>query len=362
MKKIIKEGLTFGDVLLVPAYSTVIPADVVVTTTLGPLNLSIPILSSAMDTVTEATLAIALAQAGGLGILHKNLSIDQQADQVRQVKAASPLAAANPAGTLLCGAAVGVASDTLERVAALVAAGVDVVTVDSAHGHSQGVLATVQAVKQAHPTLPVIAGNVVTAAGATALIDAGADIIKVGVGPGSICTTRIVAGVGVPQITAILDVAQATTPRGVPLIADGGIQTSGDIVKAIAAGANAVMLGGLLAATDEAPGAEVIQQGVRYKTYEGMGSLAAMQRGSKDRYFQTHTDKKKLVAEGVEGLVPCQGPLADVVFQLIGGLRQGMGYCGAKDLVTLQTTGELIKITAAGLQESHPHHIEPFLK
>ena len=355
-----KQGLTFNDVLLVPQYSEVLPKDVEVSTNLSGLSLPIPIISSAMDTVTEATLATSLANAGGIGILHKNMSIQDQVRQVKEVKQAivqGNSAAVDAKGQLLVGAAVGVSEESMSRVDALVQAGVDIITNDSAHGHSKGVIDTVQAVRQRYKTLPIIAGNVVSQAAAKALIQAGASVIKVGVGPGSICTTRVVAGVGVPQLTAVMDVAEVTKAHGVGLIADGGIQTSGDIVKAIAAGADAVMLGSLLASTLEAPGEHVTIDGETYKAYEGMGSLSAMQRGSKDRYFQTASDVKKLVAEGVEGLVKVQGPLADVVYQLIGGLRQGMGYCGAKDLIALQANAEFIQVTAAGLAESHPHHI-----
>jgi IMP dehydrogenase len=356
-----KQGLTFNDVLLVPQYSEFLPKDVSVKTTLAGLVLPIPVLSSAMDTVTEAPLAIALANAGGLGILHKNLSIEEQAKHVQTVKQTTHTGA-DPAldskNRLLVGAAVGVSDDSLQRVAALVDAGVDIITIDSAHGHSKGVIDTVKAVRNAYPNLPIIGGNVVTKEAAKALIEAGASAIKVGVGPGSICTTRIVAGVGVPQVTAVMDVAEVTKAHQVDLIADGGIQTSGDLVKALAAGASVVMLGGLLAATEEAPGELVIKDGKRYKTYEGMGSLSAMKRGSKDRYFQTHTEAKKLVAEGVEGLVLEKGPLADVVYQLIGGLRQGMGYCGAKNVPMLQANASFVQVTAAGVAESNPHHIE----
>ena len=356
-----KQGLTFNDVLLIPQYSEVLPKDVLVKTTLAGLVLPIPILSSAMDTVTEAPLAIALANAGGLGILHKNLSIEGQTSHVQTVKQALPSGstpAVDAKQRLLVGAAVGVSDDSLQRVAALVDAGVDIITIDSAHGHSKGVIDTVKAVRNAYPNLPIIGGNVVTKEATKALIEAGASAIKVGVGPGSICTTRIVAGVGVPQVTAVMDVAEVTKAHHVDLIADGGIQTSGDIVKALAAGASVVMLGGLLAATEEAPGELVIKDGKRYKTYEGMGSLSAMKRGSKDRYFQTHTEAKKLVAEGVEGLVLEKGPLADVVYQLIGGLRQGMGYLGANDLNALQANASFVQVTAAGVAESNPHHIE----
>jgi IMP dehydrogenase len=355
-----KQGLTFNDVLLVPQYSEVLPKDVTVSTNIAGILLPIPIISSAMDTVTEAALAIGLANAGGLGVIHKNMSMVDQARQVQEVKQAvvqGPSPAIDAKGQLLVGAAVGVSEESMARVDALVEAGVDMITIDSAHGHSKGVIDTVQAVRRRYATLPIIAGNVVSSAAALALIKAGASVIKVGVGPGSICTTRVVAGVGVPQLTAIMDVVDVTKAHGVGLIADGGIQTSGDIVKAIAAGANAVMLGGLLAATKEAPGEHVTIDGQVYKAYEGMGSLSAMQRGSKDRYFQTANDVKKLVAEGVEGLVKVQGPVSDVVYQLIGGLRQGMGYLGAKDVMALQANAEFIQVTAAGLAESHPHHI-----
>ncbi len=473
MQKVLMEGLTFGDVLLIPGHSKVLPSDVEVHTKLSSkLSLNIPILSSAMDTVTESELAIALARQGGLGIIHKNLSIEAQANEVRRVKRSEsgmivdpvtlkkeatleeaealmryykisglpvveegellgiltnrdlkyrlntgetvfdvmtkmplitapvgttldeakallmqhrieklpivegtklkglitikdidkatsfPHAAKDPQGRLLVGAALGVSANIIERVDALVQAGVDVVTVDSAHGHSQGVIDAVSQVRARHPKLPIIAGNIVTYEAATALIEAGADILKVGVGPGSICTTRVVAGVGVPQITALLEVSRAVQGRDIGIIADGGIQYSGDVVKALAAGADAVMLGGLLAGTHESPGEEILFQGKRYKVYQGMGSISAMKRGSSDRYFQSHSETKKLVAEGIEGRVPYKGALADVVYQLVGGLRSGMGYCGTETIASLKARGQFVKITAAGEAESHPHHIE----
>jgi len=474
--KLMMEGLTFDDVLLIPQKSDVLPSEVNIETFLtNKIKLNIPIVSAAMDTVTEALLAISLARQGGLGFIHKNMSIEEQANQVRRVKLsesgmivdpvtlrpdqtleeanrlmayyrisglpvvlpdntligiitnrdlkfredfsipvkeamtkhdlitapvgttlaeakrilfehrieklpivdenfklkglitikdidkmrAYPNAAKDSMGRLLCGAAVGVRSDTMERVQALVEAGVDVIAIDSAHGHSKGVIETVKMIKDAYPDLQVVGGNVVTQEGALDLIKAGCDAIKVGIGPGSICTTRVVAGVGVPQITAVNEVYQVCKEYNVRLIADGGIKYSGDIVKAIAAGADVVMLGGLLAGTEEAPGDEVIYNGRRYKIYQGMGSLAAMRRGSGDRYFQdNNTEPRKLVPEGIEGRVPYKGKLEDVVYQLCGGLRAGMGYCGTKTIEELKLNGKFVRITNAGLIESHPHNVE----
>ena len=476
--KVISEGLTFDDVLLVPQRSEVLPKDVSLKTNLTQtIELNIPIISSAMDTVTESRLAIALAHQGGIGFIHKNMSITQQAEEVRRVKLyqngmiSDPvtltkdvtLAEANerchyykisgfpivdeagillgiitnrdmkyredqsvtvesvmtgrdelitaPVGTTLdeakqilmthrieklpiidetgklnglvtikdidktmsypnsckdtqgrlrCGAAVGVGADTLDRVKALVDAGVDVVTVDSAHGHSTGVIEMVRQIKLTFPTLQVIGGNIVTAHAATDLVEAGADAVKVGVGPGSICTTRVVAGVGVPQITAVNDVFEYCKSVNIPVIADGGIKLSGDFVKAIAAGADCVMLGGLFAGCEEAPGEEILYNGRRYKTYVGMGSLAAMKRGSSDRYFQgsKQQEAKKLVPEGIEARVPFKGKLEDVVYQLCGGLRAGMGYCGTASIEELKVNGKFVRITGAGLRESHPHDVE----
>ncbi|KAF0993435.1 IMP dehydrogenase [Geobacillus sp. TFV-3] len=473
--KFAKEGLTFDDVLLIPAKSDVLPRDVDVTTKLSDtLQLNIPILSAGMDTVTEAEMAIAMARQGGLGIIHKNMSIEQQAEQVDKVKRSErgvitdpffltpdhqvydaehlmskyrisgvpivnnpeeqklvgiitnrdlrfiqdysikisevmtkenlitapvgttleeaekilqkhkveklplvdengvlkglitikdiekviefPNSAKDAKGRLIVGAAVGVTADTMIRVKKLVEAGVDVIVVDTAHGHSKGVLETVANIRSQYPDLNIIAGNVATAEGTRDLIAAGANIIKVGIGPGSICTTRVVAGVGVPQITAIYDCATEARKHGVPIIADGGIKYSGDIVKAIAAGAHAVMLGSLLAGVSESPGETEIYQGRRFKVYRGMGSVAAMERGSKDRYFQE--DAKKFVPEGIEGRVPYKGPLADTIYQLVGGLRAGMGYCGTRNLEELREKTQFIRMTSAGLRESHPHDVQ----
>ena len=465
------QGLTFDDVLLVPAESDVLPADIDLHTQLTrKIRLNIPLMSAAMDTVTEYRMAIAIAREGGIGIIHKNMSIGAQAEQVDMVKrsengvitdpfflspdhkvsdaqelmsryriscvpitengrlvgiltnrdlrfetdfdqpirnvmtkdnlvtapegtdletakrilakhrieklpivdenfnlrglitikdiqksAKYPNSARDARGRLLCGAAVGVTKDTMERVAALVDAKVDCIGLDTAHGHSEGVLKMVEKIRATYPDLTIIAGNVATAPATEALIQSGADVVKVGIGPGSICTTRVIAGIGVPQITAIMDCAEAADKFGKTIIADGGIKYSGDIPKAIAAGASAVMMGSLFAGTEESPGATEIYQGRSYKVYRGMGSLAAMAEGSKDRYFQE--GQKKLVPEGVEGRVPYKGPLADTVFQLIGGLRSSMGYCGTENIQALRTRGEFIRITSAGLVESHPHDI-----
>lgn len=473
--KLIQEGLTFDDVLLVPQESKVLPNEVLLETKLTPnITLNIPIVSAAMDTVTEARLAIALARQGGLGFIHKNMSIEAQALQVDYVKRSEsgmithpitlqkentleeaedilskykisglpvvtsenvlvgivtnrdlkyrvldktpiedimtkdnlvtapvgtsldeakeilldnrieklpivddefklkglitikdidnvvnyPQACKDAKGRLRCGAAVGVGGDTLNRVDALVKAGVDVITVDSAHGHSAGVINTVKEIRNKYPNLDIVAGNIVTKEAAKRLIEAGANTVKVGVGPGSICTTRVIAGVGVPQITAVNDVYEYIKEQNACVIADGGIKYSGDIVKALAAGANCVMLGSLLAGVKESPGEEVIYQGRRFKTYVGMGSLAAMKRGSSDRYFQKgNGEARKLVPEGIEGRVPYKGELADTVYQLVGGLRSGMGYCGTKTVDDLRKNGQFVKITGAGLKESHPHDV-----
>lgn len=361
--KIIQEAYTFDDVLLVPAYSEVVPADVLLHTQLCKgINLKIPLCSAAMDTVTETAMAIALAKSGGLGFIHKNLSITEQADMVRRVKHeahASSQAAVDVSGRLLCGAAVGVGEETLARLAALVEVGVDIVAVDSAHGHSKGVIETLKLIRKAYPDLPLVGGNIVTAEAALALIEAGASVLKVGVGPGSICTTRVISGVGVPQVSAILNVVEIAKQHQVGVIADGGIKLSGDIVKALASGADAVMLGGLLAGTTETPGEILEVYGQKVKTYVGMGSLSAMQRGSSDRYFQGgQKELKKLVPEGIEATVPFKGPIADVVYQMMGGLRSGMGYCGCATIEELHTKAQFVKITNAGLKESHPHDVQ----
>lgn len=471
MGKIAKEGLTFDDVLLIPQYSEVLPYQVDLSTKLcDKITLNIPLLSASMDTVTECELAIAMAREGGIGIIHKNMTIEQQAEQVDKVKRSEngvitnpfslgpentledannlmrrfkisgvpvtvdgrlvgiitnrdlrfetdmtkligecmtkenlvtapvgttleqaqkilaerrieklplvdkkgnlkglitikdiekaikyPNSAKDSSGRLLAGAAVGVTVDIMDRVSALVDSKVDLVVIDTAHGHSKGVLDCVAKVKAKFSDLPIVAGNVATAEAAKALFESGADVVKVGIGPGSICTTRIIAGIGVPQITAIMDCAEQADKLGKRIIADGGIKYSGDIVKALGAGASAVMLGSLFAGTEETPGEIEIFQGRSYKVYRGMGSLAAMAAGSKDRYFQTNA--KKLVPEGVEGRVPYRGPLADVVFQLMGGLRSGMGYCGMPNIDTLRQKAQFVKISNAALIESHPHDI-----
>lgn len=470
-EKFVKEGLTFDDVLLIPAKSDVLPREVDVRTRLTrKIRLNIPLMTAAMDTVTEAEMAIAIAREGGVGIIHKNMSIERQAEEVDKVKRSEngviidpfylspdhlvsdaealmakyrisgvpicesgklvgiltnrdlrfisdhtirvsevmtkdnlvtapvgttleqakailmhhkiekllivddegrlkglitikdiekavqyPYSARDGEGRLLCGAAIGVTADLLSRVEALVKAKADVLVLDSAHGHSKGILDSVRSVKAHFPQVQLIAGNVATASATEALIDAGADAVKVGIGPGSICTTRIVAGIGVPQITAIYDCACAAQKYGVPVIGDGGIKYSGDIVKALAAGAEAVMIGSLFAGCEESPGESEIFQGRRFKVYRGMGSLSAMALGSRDRYFQEN--QKKLVPEGVEGRVPYKGPVADTVFQMIGGIRSGMGYCGCHSLGELQEKAQFIRITGAGLKESHPHDI-----
>lgn len=359
--KVLKEGYTFDDLLLVPAYSQVVPADVCLKTRLAHLELRIPICSAAMDTVTEAPMAIALAKAGGLGFIHKNMTIEAQAAMVKHVKenSADEASAHDSNGHLLAGAAVGVSTQTLERVDALVNAQVDIIAVDSAHGHSKGVIETIRAIHKKYPDLPIVGGNIVTKEAAIALIEAGARVLKVGVGPGSICTTRVISGVGVPQITAINDVYQVAKEHHVSIIADGGIKLSGDIVKAIAAGADAVMLGGLLAGCEETPGEILEVYGKKVKTYVGMGSLSAMQRGSSDRYFQGgQKELKKLVPEGIEATVPYKGPMSDVVYQMMGGLRSGMGYCGCESIEDLKQNAHFVKITNAGLKESHPHDVE----
>lgn len=473
--KFVKEGLTFDDVLLVPSKSEVLPRDVNLSVQLtDKVKLNIPIISAGMDTVTEAEMAIAMARQGGLGIIHKNMSIEQQAEQVDKVKRSEsgvisdpffltpeqqvfdaehlmgkyrisgvpivnnreeqklvgiltnrdlrfisdfsiiisdvmtkenlvtapvgttlaeaekilqkykieklplvdnngilkglitikdiekviefPNSAKDQHGRLLVGAAVGVTKDTMKRVELLVKSQVDVIVLDTAHGHSKGVLDTVREIRSSYPDLAIIAGNVATAEGTKDLIEAGADIVKVGIGPGSICTTRVVAGVGVPQITAVYDCATEARKHGKTIIADGGIKYSGDVVKALAAGGHAVMLGSLLAGVSESPGETEIFQGRRFKVYRGMGSVASMEKGSKDRYFQE--DNKKFVPEGIEGRLPYKGPLSDTIYQLVGGLRSGMGYCGTKDLKELREYAQFVRMTGAGLRESHPHDVQ----
>lgn len=470
-----KEGLTFDDVLLIPGQSEVTPNMINLKTRLaGNIMLNTPIMTSAMDTVTESRMAIAIAREGGIGIIHKNMTIEQQVDEVDKVKRSEngvivnpfsltenhfvyeadelmgkykisgvpivdkkgklvgiitnrdmrfmvdynakisevmtkdnlvtapvgttlaqaqdilrkhkieklplvdddgylkglitikdiekavefPNSARDERGRLLCGAALGVTNDVLERAGALIEAQVDVLVLDSAHGHSKNIATCVRKIKEAYPHIPLIAGNIATAEAAEYLIEAGADCLKVGIGPGSICTTRVIAGIGVPQITAVYDVACVASKYDIPIIADGGIKYSGDIVKALAAGANVVMLGSLLAGCEESPGATEIFQGRSFKVYRGMGSLAAMENGSKDRYFQSSTnDTKKLVPEGVEGRVPYKGLVSDTIYQLCGGIRSGMGYCGCADIPTLHEKAKFVRITGAGLKESHPHDI-----
>ena len=472
MYKLVKEGLTFDDVLLIPAKSDVLPRDVDITSRLTKkIKLNAPVMSAGMDTVTEAKMAIAMARQGGIGIIHKNMSIERQADEVdkvirsehgviidpfwltpdhyvyeadqlmgkfhisgvpitvdgklvgiitnrdirfekdhnKKIKDAMtkdhlitapegttledaqeilirhkieklpivdkdgylkglitikdiekaikyPNSAKDEHGRLLVGAAVGATMDVLDRIAALVKACVDVIVIDTAHGHSTGVLETIKKIKKAYPDIQLIAGNVATAEATVALIEAGADAVKVGIGPGSICTTRVVAGIGVPQITAVFDCAEAAKPYGIPIIADGGIKYSGDVVKAIAAGADVCMLGSYFAGCEESPGSTELYQGRKYKVYRGMGSIAAMEQGSKDRYFQE--DQKKLVPEGVEGRIAFKGSVEDSIFQLMGGLRAGMGYCGTRTIQELKENGRFIRITSAGLRESHPHDIQ----
>ncbi|MES2380016.1 MAG: IMP dehydrogenase [Bacteroidota bacterium] len=473
-EKFYTEGLTYDDVLVLPAYSEILPRDVNTTTQLSRnIQIKVPIVSAAMDTVTESRLAIAIAQEGGIGVMHKNMSIDRQADQVRKVKRSEsglildpvtlhdsatlrdahklmtenkiggipiindngklvgiltnrdlrfetdmnksvsqimtkdklitapegtdlkqaelilqkykieklpvvdnsnvlkglitykdilkvkdhPFACKDKHGRLLAGAAVGVTADTEERIHALVKAGVDVVIVDTAHGHSRGVLNEVARIKKLFSNIDIIAGNVATGSGAKALVDAGVDAVKVGVGPGSICTTRIIAGIGVPQLTAVYESAKAIEGSGVPIIADGGIRYSGDIVKAIAAGASSVMSGSLFAGVEESPGETIIYEGRKFKSYRGMGSIEAMKEGSKDRYFQDAEDEiAKLVPEGIVGIVPFKGTLKEVVYQFVGGLRAGMGYCGAATITDLQKA-KFVKITSAGVKESHAHDV-----
>jgi IMP dehydrogenase len=472
--KLIGEGLTYDDVLLVPAYSEVLPRETDISTRFTrEIKLNTPVASAAMDTVTDFRMAIAMAQEGGIGVIHKNMTIEQQSDQVKKVKRSEsgmimdpvtllenatvadalnmmkenkiggipvvnasrtligivtnrdlrfekkmkrpisevmttehlitaregtdlfkaeeilrkhkieklpvvdknyklvglitfrdivkvkvrPYANKDSLGRLIVGAAVGVTSDVLDRVEGLVRSGVDCITIDTAHGHSKGVIDTLKLVKKQYPDLQIVVGNVATGEAALALVKAGADGIKVGIGPGSICTTRIIAGVGVPQLTAVYSVAQALKKTGVPLIADGGIRFTGDLVKAIAAGAHTIMAGSLFAGVEESPGETIIYEGRKFKSYRGMGSIEAMQHGSKDRYFQdVEDDIQKLVPEGISGRVPYKGTLAEVVYQLIGGLRAGMGYCGAKNIEALQKA-KFIRITSAGMTESHPHNI-----
>jgi IMP dehydrogenase len=347
-ERVVEEGMSFDDVLLIPSYSEVLPREVSLRGRFSRnIPLDTPLASAAMDTVTEAPMAIALAKAGGIGVIHKNMDIPSQAAEVAKVKAAGPYKVA---------AGVGITEDALQRIEALAEAGVDAVVLDSAHGHSKGVGTKLAEVKKAFPSIDVVVGNVATAEGAKYLVDNGADAVKVGIGPGSICTTRVVAGIGMPQLTAIYNVYKALEGTDVPLIADGGLRYSGDLVKAFAAGADCVMCGRILAGTDETPG-EVVTgyDGQKYKTYRGMGSLEAMRAGSSDRYFQKGA--KKLVPEGIVGSVPYRGSVDDVIFQLLGGIRAGMGYLGASTIAGLRSA-KFVRITQSGVRENHPHDVK----
>lgn len=363
MAKILeKDALTFDDVLLVPQYSEITPDMADVSTKLtNTFKMNVPFLSAAMDTVSEHKLVTALALAGGLGVIHKNMSIADQAKEVEMVKnyefdnEKNKRVLIDKKGRLCVGAAIGVTADMMDRVHALMDAGVDVFVLDSAHGDSKNIINAIKKLRLEYPSMELIAGNVATYEGALDLMKAGASAVKVGMGPGSICTTRIIAGIGVPQLQAVMDCARASKEMNVPIIADGGIKYSGDVVKALAAGANTVMLGGLFATCEEAPGDIYESNGKKYRTYRGMGSIEAMAKGSTDRYFQT--GHKKFVAEGVQGIVEVKTTVEELVFQLIGGLKAGMGYCGSKNIPTLQEKGTFIKITNNALLESHPHDI-----
>lgn len=363
--KFAKKGLTFDDVLLIPAESHVLPNEVDTSVELSKdVKLNVPFISASMDTVTTSDMAIAMAKLGGLGVIHKNMIIDAQAAEVAKVKAVAatektPNAAVDANGKLLCAAAVGVTSDTFKRVQALFDAGADAIIIDTAHGHSAGVIRKVKEIRDQYPDKTIIAGNVATGQATNDLFEAGVDVVKVGIGPGSICTTRIVAGVGVPQLTAVYDAAEVARKWNKPIIADGGIKFSGDAAKAIAAGGNAVMLGGMLSGTDEAPGEVFEEDGVKYKAYRGMGSLGAMEHGSADRYFQGEVNEaKKLVPEGIEARVEYKGSVEDIIFQMLGGLRAAMGYTGSKDLKAMREDTQFVQITNAGLRESHPHDVQ----
>lgn len=365
--KFAKKGLTFDDVLLIPAESHVLPNEVDLSTQIAKnLKLKVPFISAGMDTVTESSMAIAMALQGGMGVIHKNMSIQAQAGEVANVKSVAlnlmmSHAAVDDQNRLLVAAAVGVTSDTFERAEALFKAGADAIVIDTAHGHSAGVLRKIAEIRDHFPNETLIAGNVATGEGTRALFEAGVDVVKVGIGPGSICTTRVVAGVGVPQITAIYDAASVAREFGKAIIADGGIKYSGDIVKALAAGGNAVMLGSMLSGTTEAPGEVYEDNGKKYKSYRGMGSVGAMAQshGSSDRYFQGGVNEaNKLVPEGIEARVEYKGDVSDVIFQMVGGLRSGMGYVGAGDIQTLINQAQFVQITNAGLRESHPHDVQ----
>ncbi|WP_414948967.1 IMP dehydrogenase [Levilactobacillus brevis] len=364
--KFAKEGFTFDDVLLIPAESHVLPNEVDLSTQLAPnLKLNVPFLSASMDTVTETKMATTMARNGGLGVIHKNMSADDQAKMVAAVKAIEndasqyPNAAVDANNHLLVAAAVGVTSDTFDRASALLNTGADAIIIDTAHGHSAGVLRKVAEIRHQLPDATLIAGNVATGEGTRALFEAGVDVVKVGIGPGSICTTRVVAGVGVPQLTAIYDAAQVAREFGKPIIADGGMKYSGDIVKALAAGGNAVMFGSMFSGTDEAPGDIIEDGGKKYKTYRGMGSLASMSHGSADRYFQGGVNEaNKLVPEGIEARVEYKGSVNDIIFQMVGGLRSGMGYTGSATIQDLIDNAQFVRISNAGLIESHPHDVQ----
>ena len=362
------QALTFDDVLLVPGYSETHPNSIDLSTRLTKdIKLNIPLISAAMDTVTESRLAIAIARMGGVGVIHKNLSIEDQCLEIKKVKTQETSSTSKEVehhssnfdqrGRLLVGAALGVSPELMERAGALVSLEVDFFCLDSSHGHSLGVIQSIKDLKKKFPSVPLLAGNVATYEGAKALIEAGADCIKIGIGPGSICTTRIVTGAGMPQLTAIAEASRACREKQIPCIADGGIKCSGDISKAIAAGADSVMLGGLFAGTEESPGDTITFEGRTYKSYRGMGSLAAMKAGSKDRYFQENADLNKLVPEGIEGQVPFKGKLEDVVIQLVGGLRAGMGLSGSSNVQDFIMRSRFVQITNAGLKESHAHDV-----
>ena len=361
-ERINSTALTFDDVLLVPAYSEVLPREVSTKARFTRnISLNIPIVSAAMDTVSEKAMAIMLARKGGISVVHKNMGIEAQARQIREVKEypaeGDKIPCLDAEGRLRVAAGVGITADVLDRVTALVEAGVDAIVLDSAHGDSHGVVEALRKIKAVYPELDTVVGNIATAEAAVRLIEAGADSLKVGIGPGSICTTRIIAGVGVPQISAIYDVAKAAEGSGVPVIADGGLRYSGDIVKALAAGGDSVMIGSMFAGTDEAPGEIFEENGRKFKSYRGMGSVDAMKAGSRDRYFQDGEDStKKLVPEGVVARVPYKGSVGDIIYQLVGGIRSGMGYCGAADMDALHTA-RFVRITANGLVENHPHDI-----
>ena len=362
----IREALTFDDVLLVPKESDILPKDVNLENKLTKrITLKIPLISSPMDTITEHKMAIAMALCGGLGVIHKNMSLEAQAKEVELVKNFNELdseenkASVDKNGKLLVAAAIGISDDRYKRIEKLIEAGSDIIVIDTAHGHSQNVLKAIKEIKNLYSNIDVIAGNIATSDGAKALIDAGVDAIKIGIGAGSICTTRIIAGIGVPQLTAISDASQIAKKNNVGSIADGGIKYSGDIVKAFAIGADAIMAGGLFSSTYEAPGDVIIIDGKKYKPYRGMGSVGAMIQGSKDRYFQSEViNKSKFVPEGIEGVTEYKGHVADVIYQIIGGVRAGMGYVGAKNIGELQEKAEFVKITNQGLAESHVHDVK----